>query len=125
MTIQGLHHAQITVPSNKVDEARDFYLGLLGLEEIPKPENLLARGGFWMQLGTVEIHVGIQDDIDRHSNKGHIAYQVTHLDHWRKTLIDQGITILDSIPIIGYNRFEFRDPFGNRVEMIQPQVNKV
>jgi hypothetical protein len=26
---------------------------------------------------------------------------------------------LDSIPIEGFDRFEFRDPFGNRVEMIR------
>jgi len=121
MTIQRLHHAQITVPSDKVDEARDFYLGLLGLTEIPKPETLLSRGGFWMCLGDVEIHVGIQDGIDRQTNKGHIAYQVTQLEEWRTTLLKQNITILDSIPITGYDRFEFRDPFGNRVEMIQPQ----
>ena len=25
----------------------------------------------------------------------------------------------EQIPIPGYHRFEFRDPFGNRVEMIQ------
>jgi hypothetical protein len=30
-----------------------------------------------------------------------------------------GIAILDGIPIRGYDRFEIRDPFGNRVEFIQ------
>ena len=30
-----------------------------------------------------------------------------------------GISVLESIPIPGYDRFEFRDPFGNRVEMIE------
>jgi len=121
MTIQRLHHAQITVPSDKVDEARDFYLGILGLTELPKPDILLSRGGFWMQLGDVEIHVGVEDGVDRLASKGHIAYQVTQLEQWRDTLIKQGITPLESIPIDGYDRFEFRDPFGNRVEMIQPQ----
>ncbi len=123
MTIQRLHHAQITVPSDKVDGARDFYLGILGLTELPKPETLLSRGGFWMQIGDVEIHVGVQDGVDRLASKGHLAYQVTHLEQWRATLIKHEITILDSIPIVGYDRFEFRDPFGNRVEMIQPQLN--
>lgn len=121
--IQRLHHVQITVPSDKVDEAHDFYVGLLGLTEVPKPETLQHRGGFWMQLGHVEIHVGIQDHVDRHANKGHIAYQVAQLDGWRETLNQHDITILDSIPIEGYDRFEFRDPFGNRVEMIQAQAD--
>jgi catechol 2,3-dioxygenase-like lactoylglutathione lyase family enzyme len=123
MIIQRLHHAQITVPSDKVDEARDFYLGVLGLTEIPKPKTLLSRGGFWVQLGDVEIHVGTQDDVDRLASKGHVAYQVSHLEQWRNTLNQQNITILESIPIEGYDRFEFRDPFGNRVEMIQPNVD--
>jgi hypothetical protein len=29
-----------------------------------------------------------------------------------------GMEILDGIPIPGHDRFEFRDPFGNRVELI-------
>jgi len=35
-------------------------------------------------------------------------------------LKEHGIEILDSVPIPGYERFEFRDPFGNRVECIKP-----
>jgi len=123
MTIQRLHHTQITVPSDKVDEARDFYIGVLGLTEIPKPEILLSRGGFWMRLGDVEIHVGIQDGVDRLATKGHIAYQVTQLEQWRATLTQENLTILESVPIDGYDRFEFRDPFGNRVEIIQPKLD--
>jgi hypothetical protein len=39
---------------------------------------------------------------------------------WRARLAAAGVTILDSVPIPGFDRFEFRDPFGNRVEMIAP-----
>jgi hypothetical protein len=35
-------------------------------------------------------------------------------------LLAAGAQILESVPIPGYRRFEFRDPFGNRVEFIQP-----
>jgi len=118
--IKRLHHVQITVPSNRVDEAREFYLGVLGLTEVQKPDSLQHRGGFWMALGDVQIHVGIQDDVDRRSNKSHIAYQVDDVARWRDKLSAYNLTILESIPISGYDRFEFRDPFGNRVEMIQP-----
>jgi hypothetical protein len=38
---------------------------------------------------------------------------------WRARLIANNIQADDSIPIPGYDRFEFRDPFGNRVEMIE------
>ena len=119
MTIQRLHHVQITVPSDRVDEARHFYLEILGFSEIEKPDSLLHRGGFWMVLGEIQIHVGVQDDVDRHIHKTHIAYQVDDISVWRDKLGQQPVEILDSIPIPGYERFEFRDPFGNRVEMIQ------
>jgi catechol 2,3-dioxygenase-like lactoylglutathione lyase family enzyme len=63
--------------------------------------------------------VGVEDGVDRAATKAHIAYQVSDLAAWRARLEEAGIAILDGIPIPGYDRFEFRDPFGNRVEMIQ------
>jgi hypothetical protein len=44
---------------------------------------------------------------------------VEDLASWRSHLSAQGIVIEDQIPIPGVERFEFRDPFGNRVEMLQ------
>ena len=119
MMIQRLHHVQITVPSDRVDAAREFYLNILGLTEMPKPESLQHRGGFWMLIGDMQIHVGIEDGVDRYASKGHIAYQVDDVAFWRDQLNQHHIAMLESIPIPGYDRFEFRDPFGNRVEMIQ------
>ncbi len=119
MTIQRIHHVQITIPSDAVDQARQFYLQQLGLTEIAKPASLQHRGGFWMQLGDMQIHVGIEDTIDRYQYKGHIAYQVNDLEVWRSKIRSYDLEILESIAIEGYERFEFRDPFGNRIEIIQ------
>jgi hypothetical protein len=44
---------------------------------------------------------------------------VDDLAFWRERLIANGRTIIEGIPIPGYDRFEFRDPFGNRVEFLQ------
>lgn len=120
-SIPGLHHAQITVPGEAVEEARRFYCELLGLPEIPKPESLRGRGGFWFNAGDRDVHVGIEEGVDRHRTKAHLAYQVEGLDEWRDLLRSNGIEILEGVPIPGYDRFEFRDPFGNRVEFIQAQ----
>ena len=120
MPPKRLHHVQITIPSDGEAQARDFYVGILGLSEIEKPDSLKARGGFWLELGGMQIHVGIEDDVDRYQLKSHLAYQVDDLEHWRMVIIKQGLPILESIPISGYDRFECRDPFGNRVEFIQP-----
>jgi predicted RNase H-like nuclease/catechol 2,3-dioxygenase-like lactoylglutathione lyase family enzyme len=118
--ILRLHHVQITVPSEAEAQAREFYLDFLGLREIPKPDSLKSRGGFWVQLGDVEIHISLEDGVNRKATKAHLAYQVGNLEAWQEKLQQRGIEIGDSTPIPGYNRFEFRDPFGNRVEFIQP-----
>jgi catechol 2,3-dioxygenase-like lactoylglutathione lyase family enzyme len=117
--IQGIDHVQITIPPGAEEAARAFYCRLLGLEEVAKPMSLLARGGFWLRVGDRQLHVGVEDGVDRPATKAHVAYVVTDLARWRHTLASEGIGILDGIPIPGYDRFEFRDPFGNRVEFIQ------
>jgi catechol 2,3-dioxygenase-like lactoylglutathione lyase family enzyme len=118
--IIGLHQAQITIPIGAEDQARRFYCDLLGLLEVEKPISLQGRGGFWLQVGDRPVHVGVEDGVDRSATKAHLAHQVTDLADWRTRLEQQGIAILDGIPIPGYVRFEFRDPFGNRIEFIQP-----
>lgn len=118
--IMGFHHAQITVTKEQEHEARDFYCHTLGLSEIEKPESLKGRGGFWVRVGHQELHIGIEEGVDRNKTKAHLAYQVEDLFEVREKLSAMGIEILDSIPIPGYERFECRDPFGNRVEFITP-----
>ena len=48
MSILRLHHAQITIPQDAEEQARQFYCDLLGLPEIEKPDALKGRGGFWL-----------------------------------------------------------------------------
>jgi catechol 2,3-dioxygenase-like lactoylglutathione lyase family enzyme len=116
--IKRVHHVQISIPKGAEDEAREFYCRLLGLSEISKPESLAGRGGFWMDLGDTQVHVGTENIEGREASKAHIAYLVDGLEDWRNKLAGRGVAILEGIPIPGYDRFEFRDPFGNRVEML-------
>lgn len=117
--ILGLHHAQITIPKGNEDKGKEFYCRILGLPEKEKPETLNGRGGFWLQVGDREVHVGTEDGFDRLATKAHLAYQVEDITYWRKVLEQNSIQIIEAVPIPGFDRFEFRDPFGNRVEMIQ------
>ncbi len=64
-TVIRLHHVMVTVPKGAEDKARVFYCGVLGMAEIPKPESLRGRGGFWLALGDLQIHVGTEDGVDR------------------------------------------------------------
>ena len=120
MTIQRLNHVQITIPKGCEAQARAFYCDLLGLREVEKPASLQGRGGFWLQIGDQQVHIGTEDGVERMATKAHIAYEVYDVQMWRTKLETHQIEIADSIPISGYERFEFRDPFGNRVEFIQP-----
>lgn len=123
MRVVGINHVQITIPKgpDAEREARAFYLDALGLTEIPKPDALAGRGGFWaIAAGGPPLHVGVEDGVDRARTKAHVAYEVETLDPWRTRLESRGATILESVPIPGYDRFECRDPFGNRVELICP-----
>lgn len=117
--ITALDHAQITIPQDGEATARKFYCGFLELQEIEKPENRRKNGGFWLQVGKAQVHVGIEDGIDRTKTKAHVAYRVNDLALWRLKFLSLGIEIFDSPPFPNALSFEFRDPFGNRVELIQ------
>ena len=117
--ILSIHHVQITIPVGAEDEARAFYCDVLRLKEIDKPESLAGRGGFWLEVGDRQVHVGVESDLERSRSKAHIAYLVDDLQSAREKLVAGNVEILDGIPIPGYLRFEFRDPFGNRVEFLQ------
>lgn len=120
--ILRVQHAQITIPEGAESEARAFYCGVLGLREILKPEILRTRGGFWLEVGTFQVHIGTEVSAERKNTKAHIAYEVENLDAWREKLIKNNVAILEGIPIPFYDRFEFRDPFGNRVEFLEKSV---
>lgn len=119
--IVRLHHVQITVPRGAEEDARRFYCGLLGLREVAKPPALAERGGFWLEAGASQVHIGVEDGVDRARSKAHLAYEVDDLAAWRARLGTAGVATLDGIQITGWQRCEMRDPFGNRVELMQAE----
>lgn len=118
--ITRLNHVMVTIPRGAEDEARAFYCDVLGLPEVEKPESLRGRGGLWLEVGDQQVHIGAEDGVDRKATRAHLAYQVDDLAAWQAHLTAQGFVIGESVPIPGFDRFEFRDPFGNRIELIQP-----
>jgi catechol 2,3-dioxygenase-like lactoylglutathione lyase family enzyme len=122
---EGLNHAHITVPFDELSKAREFYLGLLGLTEVEKPEELkIAYTSFWVQLANCELHIGGQHQpIDRWASGAHLAIQVHSLEDLlrRKARLEAAGTETSEMGrYIGFQRFEFRDPWGNRLELITP-----
>ena len=118
--ITAIHHAQITIPPGAEDQARAFYCGVLGLREIEKPASLAGCGGFWLVVGDRSLHVGVEEGVTRSATRAHVAYEVDDLEHFRRRLRAAGFEVTEGIPIPGHDRFETRDPFGNRLELIMP-----
>ena len=118
-SILGLHHVQISVPPSMEAAGIAFYRDVMGLAEIQKPDALAERGGTWFELGGRQLHLAIEDGVNRRGTKTHLAYQVGDLEAWRKHMLANDVTPVPSIAIPGFDRFEARDPFGNRIEFIQ------
>lgn len=120
--IQAIHHVQITVPSDRLAEARDFYEKTLGLPLAPRPADL-GRDGFWFRVFDRDLHLGIEDGPDRHKTRAHVAFKVDDLAVHENQLRVAGIGTQRPAKIEGYERIQFRDPFGNQVELIQALRN--
>jgi catechol 2,3-dioxygenase-like lactoylglutathione lyase family enzyme len=119
MSVTRLHHVQVSVPRGSEDAVRAFYCGILGLAELEKPAALKPRGGLWLAIdGRPALHFGTEDVADRSASKRHVALEVDDLDEVRSRLERAGIPTEDGIPIPGWRRFECRDPFGNRLELL-------
>jgi catechol 2,3-dioxygenase-like lactoylglutathione lyase family enzyme len=116
--ITGVNHAQVNIPSTALDEARAFYIGFLGFREIPRP-SVFKSAGIWLNAGSFELHLGVEDGVERHRTRAHIAYEVTDIAAWRQRVEARGWRITEQPRIPGFERFHFRDPFGNNIELIQ------
>src|SRR5512138_1115406 len=78
MSIRAIDHVQIAMPPGGEEQARRFYVGVLGFTEILKPPQLAQRGGAWFQAGAVQLHLGVEADF-RPARKAHPAFLVEDL----------------------------------------------
>jgi catechol 2,3-dioxygenase-like lactoylglutathione lyase family enzyme len=116
MTVTGIDHVQVAAPAGCEADARAFYGELLGLEELPKPEPLRARGGCWFRAGGQELHVGVEDPFAP-ARKAHPGLVVVGLEELAARLRAAGAEVTYDETIPGVRRFYTADPFGNRLEL--------
>ncbi len=119
MRIHGIDHVQLAMPAGREDDARSFYADVLGIPEKPKPPHLAARGGCWFASDGVELHLGVEAGF-RPARKAHPALLVDDLAALVRRLGEAGVEVVDDEPLPGYDRVYVADPFGNRVELLQP-----
>ena len=118
--IVSIDHVQLAMPEGGEGAARRFYADVLGLPETPKPAHLAKRGGCWFERGTVRIHLGVEADFHP-AKKAHPALIVEDLAALESALNAAGFSTRPGDYLEGYDRIDVNDPFGNRIELMQPK----
>jgi catechol 2,3-dioxygenase-like lactoylglutathione lyase family enzyme len=119
LRITRIDHVQLAMPAGGEALARAFYADILGIQEVPKPVNPASRGGCWFERGDLKIHLGVEADF-RPARKAHLALLVADLLELEAKLKASGFILKDDEPLEGYRRVYVDDPFGNRVELMEP-----
>lgn len=119
MTVIRLDHVQLAMPAGREEEAIAFYDGVLGIPQVPKPVHLAARGGCWFERGDLRVHLGVDRDF-RPATKAHPAFIVDDVRGIARAVIAAGFEVDDDEPLDGFDRVYVSDPFGNRIELMQP-----
>lgn len=114
-----IHHVQLACPPGSEDASRQFYSGVLGLTEVPKPAALAARGGAWFRGDGIELHLGVEHDF-RPALKAHPGLLVDDLDAVAAAVEAAGHPVTWSDELPGIRRFHTADPHGNRLEFLSP-----
>ena len=113
-----LDHVQLAMPAGLEEDARGFYCGILGMEEVPKPPELAKRGGAWFKSGDVALHLGVDPEFHP-AKKAHPAFRCADYLGLLASLKAHGITVIrDEAPFQGKEHCYVSDPFGNRIELI-------
>jgi catechol 2,3-dioxygenase-like lactoylglutathione lyase family enzyme len=116
--IVRLQHVAITVPAARLDQARTFYSGTLGLGETPRPPENAGRPGIWYTFGSTELHIQARESVPAEKGDRHPALVVDDIDGWRARFAELGIEVIDLPTLFGRRRFNIHDPFGNLIELM-------
>ena len=124
-----LNHVSITVTD--VAKARDFYTGLLGLKEIPRPA--FDFPGIWYSLGGgLSLHIILNDQLVRPAvEREKIQARYPHFALWTDDC-DATAAKIEALGLVcrdvfsgptGLRQVFVKDPDGNMVEFIGPSKN--
>ncbi len=115
LNIHYLHHVAITITD--LPRAKAFYGGILGLTELPIRG--IDSNRAWYQAGPCQVNLIVQQFADPKSPR-HFALCVDSIRKARKALEQKGVKLTKTTQVSNINRFFFKDPDGNRLEIVCP-----
>ena len=71
------------------------------------------------EQGEVKVHLVVDPNF-RPPTKAHPAFVVYDLLVLAASMAEAGHRIVDDEPLAGYDRIYVDDPFGNRIELLEP-----
>ncbi len=92
---------------------------MLGFDRVEKPSHLAARGGCWFHSNGVNLHLGVDSEFVP-ARKAHPGFVVQSLRIAQERLEAAGAEIVWDTQLDGFARFYATDPFGNRLEFMEP-----
>lgn len=129
--IKVKHIDHITLVVASVDASRRFYVGLLGMSEVARPN--FDFQGAWFQAGATLIHLieehersgpaGFPDGVVKKSSRNHhFAFEVDNAKAAAESLKRQGIPLVDDAKERpdGAIQVFLQDPDGHVVELCTP-----
>lgn len=118
----GLDHIQMAITAGGEATARAFWCDLLGLAEIAKPSALAARGGLWLRLDGGELHLGVETPFAP-AKKAHPGLATPDIAALAQCLLAADHPLQWDTALADRRRFFTRDPFGDRLEFLQPSAS--
>lgn len=116
LQISDIHHVSVNVAD--IERAEAFYVGVLGLEILPRPE--IGVAGRWLDAGSGrQVHLIETDNVPADVGQ-HFAFLVDDLDAACARLAEHGIEVRGPRPVGTARQAFFHDPDGNRLELNQP-----
>jgi len=120
MIARRLHHQSF--PVTDLDRAMGFYGGVLGLEQIERPD--LGFPGAWYRAGDCEVHLLVappgtdlgRGPADLNPLAAHTAFAIDDYADTVERLESSGLEVLELGPETG--QMWVRDPDGNIIELI-------
>lgn len=109
---------QIEAPAGCEQQASAFFGDFLGMPELLKPEGLRTRGGVWFGLPDGrQLHIGVAPDFVPRE-KGHPALRCADLAAFQAHCDAHAVAYRTDAEA-GVPRVFLKDPFGNRLEVVE------